>query len=63
MIRSGERSQRDVARELGVSFATVAQIERSAIAKICAALELPCPYELHTSRSGERVWRVRRKPA
>lgn len=40
----GIRSQREVARLMGVSHATIATLERSAIQKICDALDLPNPY-------------------
>lgn len=50
---SGVLSQREVARRLGISHALVAQAERSAIAKICAALDLPSPYA-HVG--GKRGW-------
>lgn len=47
MIRLADclMSQRECARRLGISHAAVAQAERSAIVKICIALDLPAPYE------------------
>ena len=51
---SGVLSQREVARRLGISHALVAQAERSAISKICVALDLPSPY---THVGGKRGWR------
>lgn len=51
---TGVLSQREVARRLGISHALVAQLERSAIVKICAALDLPSPY---THVGGKRGWR------
>jgi hypothetical protein len=50
----GVLSQREVARRLGISHALVAQIERSAVNKICVALDLPSPY---THVGGKRGWR------
>jgi transcriptional regulator with XRE-family HTH domain len=41
---TGVLSQREVARRLGISHAHVAQLERSAVNKICRALDLPSPY-------------------
>lgn len=49
----GLLSQREVARRLGISHALVAQLERSAIAKICQALDLPSPYRYV---GGKRGW-------
>ena len=52
-------SQRQVARELGLSHAAVAQAERNAIVKICKALDLPLPFELSPNARGKKTWRYR----
>lgn len=56
MRAQGVLSQREVARRLGISHALVAQAERSAISKICAALDLPSPYAYVGKRRG---WQAR----
>ena len=55
----GVLSQREVARRLGISHALVAQIERSAVNKICVALDLPSPY---THVGGKRGWQKLSSP-
>lgn len=59
---AGVRSQREVARLLGVSHALVAQDERTAIVKICKELDLPCPYEQRIGPNGRKAWRLRMHP-
>jgi len=58
MMPQGMLSQREVARRLGISHALVAQIERSAVNKICVALDLPSPY---THVGGKRGWQRTRR--
>jgi hypothetical protein len=56
---SGVLSQREVARRLGISHALVAQLERSAVCKICAALDLPSPYTYVGGKRGFMAHRAR----
>ncbi len=59
MKATGAVSQADVAKALGISRTRVIQLERSAVAKICRALDLDSPYETRTMPSG-RTKRAKR---
>ena len=59
----GVLSQREVARRLGISHALVTQAERSAISKICAALDLPSPYAYVGKRRGWQGYKKRPLPS
>jgi len=47
---------------LGVSPTLVAQAERSAIGKICAALDLPSPYDVQVI-DDRKIWQAKQRRA
>jgi hypothetical protein len=57
---TGVLSYREVAKALGISHALVIQLERSAIDKICKALDMESPFE-PTGLHGKLL--PRKKPA
>ncbi len=52
MRPKGIRTQQQVADALGISRTRVIQLERKALAKICAALDLEDPYAVKISPNG-----------
>lgn len=55
MIATGVRSQKEVAKLLGISRMRVIQLERAAIVKICRALDYPCPFVARVSGPPRRL--------